>query len=330
MSWIPGGGAGGGGAAPGAATAYPTHQMCMHKYWLHGSNADEPTLTDVIDVNAEMYKASTAGGGLSPYATTVAYDPDADLADIRAKLEDFVSDVSAMDSSLDVGAAIEFAVQKIQDQVVTDADITETVNAFESRQRGAFARAATRLAAGMFDIGAVMTSQFHVAMSNLEADRQADLNDADKQMRLEAKNQKLQAVMAVAQEYLQHQFGKMQAEQMAAAMQDSLGRLAIAAKQDEVGFDLEMLVKDRLWNLDLFPYANNVMSSIAGSSTVPHPTKWDRMVDNASQMANTAVNWRAGRQSMFRLGADYIGAFRGNRQAGASNLLQLVGLLGAL
>jgi hypothetical protein len=318
--WFSNGGAGGGGTA---IDAYANQQTLMHRLWLTGS-ALAPTISESttpaptsMDVNTEMNAASTYGGGVSPYALASAYDPDTDLVAIEARIEEFVADVEGLDPGADLGEALAFALDQLNTEVITDADVSNLVDAFETRQSGAYARSATRLAAGMFDIGATMSSAFTMGLANLENDRLAEQNNYDLKLRAEMKNQRIQVGLQLQQQYIQAKNQKIAYRQSVAAMQDALSRLAITAKNDETGFDLQMAIKDRQWNLDLFTFGNNVMSSIAGSATVPHPTQWERKLDAATSLASTI-------QSGAQLGNNFISALRGNNNAGFSNFIGLL------
>lgn len=70
-------------------------------------------------------------------------------------------------------------------------------------------------------------------------------------------------------------------QQAVTGLQGEQSKTQIQMKQNEIQFDLEMEVRDALWDLEIWDYGRGVMSSIAGAGTVPGKSKFDRFMDVA-------------------------------------------------
>lgn len=69
--------------------------------------------------------------------------------------------------------------------------------------------------------------------------------------------------------------------QATSGLQGDLSKTRIQLKQEELQFDLEMEVRDALWDLEIFQYGQGVMSSIAGAATVNSKTSFDKVMQVA-------------------------------------------------
>lgn len=227
------------------------------------------------NIIAEMITAKAA----NPYTAVTAYDPDTDLAAISDQLDLYKAAVLALDPAADLAAAEAAALAFVTANLLSDSKIDAAVDAFETRGNAAFQRQVTRVTGGMFDARAVMTSQFGQMLANMEHERAIEVNDFDRNLRIEFERQRTTSTLQLVEIFSKMQVQDTDQVYRATALTGDLMKNQIVAKQDQINWDLDAEVKDTLWAPELFKYANGVMSSIAGAGTYPPgPSKAERQL----------------------------------------------------
>jgi hypothetical protein len=244
---------------------YPTYVQDIHGALLTGTDRATP-ITDFARYGnvADFFLAATSGVGGSPYAAVQAYDPDGDLAQSQDLFDAWQEALDALDAD-DIVAANMAASSTAAGGLVTSDEIDDVVDAFEARSKGAYLREVSRAAVGMFDVGAVLTTQFGMMLAHMERDRADQLNDMDSRLRLMAERERYEAATRFSAEMTQLYMFKMAEMRAGVGGQLDLTRFSIAARQDQIGLDLGYEVSDAVWDLDLINYPMQHIGSLSGA-----------------------------------------------------------------
>lgn len=255
------------GAPADFGTTYPTYLQHVHAAFLTGN---DPTNTESLsDYNewgnvADYFLAATSAVGGSPYSGLAAYDPATDLAANQDLFDAWQTDLTAADAETDIAAHVT-AATTAAGTLVTSSEIDDAVDAFEQRSKGAYLREVSRAAVGMFDVGAVLTTQFGMMLAHMERDRADQLNEMDSRLRLLAERERYEAATNLAIEMTRFQITKLGEQRAAVGGQMDLSKLAIAALQDQQGIDVKYEVEDALWDLNLISYPLNHIGALSGA-----------------------------------------------------------------
>lgn len=184
------------GASPATAiTGYAASAVSLF------SSIGNPT-TDLSDAQTRLDAFTAIVDALSPIddietyvdtvvgkITTIA-NPSTDLTDAIARFADYQTYMTTLAPVTSITTAHAAAITAI-DATLFDSDrIDAVVDAFEDRSQGAFQRGVARVAAGMFDLRAVMSSQFGMALALMERDRAQEVNDFDAKLRMQIEQQR--------------------------------------------------------------------------------------------------------------------------------------------
>lgn len=262
----------------GSATDYTPAQKFA---WAAAFNDIDPTLgisgTEWEDnflgsmgpmVMSEKLIAASSDMGGNPYQFVEAYDPDADLANFQDRHDELDALVDAL-ADADVSSAISLARTYYDTSIHSSADIDTYIAAMEAASKGRHLREVARVHAGAFAIRAVQNSQLQISVGFLSSERENGIALEDSRLRLYNSRERAETVLRIADQLLRHKLAKIQATEGAFRAQFDIGRFRIAAKQDQLGFNLEMETKDALYDLELFAYYGNALASINGAAVLP-------------------------------------------------------------
>ena len=275
-----------------AIASYPGYVQSLHTALLSGeqwtAEIDAITFTDpnhwgnVLD----SMLAVTSGVGGSPYALVTAYDPTDDIGLVQTRYDDWATELDAIDPSTLMTDWVADAVT-LADSAVTTTEINAAVNAFEARSQAAYLRNVSRFASGMFDIGAVMSSQFGMGLAQMELDRQDQLNDMDARMRLLAERERYESTRSYTGELARLYLTKLQEQRAGIGGQLDISRIAATMYQDQILTDLDYEVKDATWDLELFAYPISNLNALSGAmQTYKAQTKGERLAANIMTSAS--------------------------------------------
>ena len=251
-----------------AVSSYPSYLQYVHSAMLTGTDgvttpgalADANQWGNVLDAML----AATAGIGGSPYAAVTAYDPSDDIQLVQDRYDEWAADIDAIDPNTLmtdwVGDAVTLATT-----LVPTAEIDDAVNAFEARSQAAYMRNVSRFASGMFDIGAVMTSQFGMGLAQMELDRQDQLNDMDARLRLLGERERSETARGLVGQFSQIYLSQIQEKRAGVGAQLDISRIASTMYQDQILTDLDYEVKDATWDLELFQYPMGNIGALSGA-----------------------------------------------------------------
>jgi hypothetical protein len=109
---------------------------------------------------------------------------EGEYTDLDRRLRNLESAVAEVSPSADVQSYIDDLVAKIDATLFSNTVVTNAVTAFENRGKDAFLRQVSQAASGMFDIRAVMSTQFGLTMAAMEHNRAMEVNNFEQMIRL--------------------------------------------------------------------------------------------------------------------------------------------------
>lgn len=259
-----------GGAADLTATTYPTYLQQSHAALLTGLDLNT-TDFDLTGFDGQAYGNvfdaivnATSGVGGSPYAAIEAYDPSEDIEAVQARYDAWTEELDAIDVEQLI-ADWATASTTAANYTVPTSEIDNAVDAFEARSQAAFMRNVSRFASGMWDIGAVMTSQYGMGLASMELDRQEQLNDMDSRLRLLAERERFETSRSFTGQMAQIYLAKLQEQRAGIGGQLDISRIGAALYQDQIGINLGYEVADANWDLGLFQQGITNIGALSGS-----------------------------------------------------------------
>jgi len=211
---------------------------------------DETAIT-LLSTNSITHQINTISPS-SIYATAVAYDPDADIAEMVSK----ATELGAAATLLSTGTGLDTLVSN----VLSDAKITADSAAFGASLDAQIATSVVpRFEAGMRDINAVMSSAFVIGRALIEDGRDREVAKYETGLRVQAFGELSLRLIEL----------KIQALQAASNAYDSTYKGKIVAKKEELESNLEYDYKDLTWVLELGQYYTSALGSLAGAPAGP-------------------------------------------------------------
>ena len=253
-----------GGAAPITAE-YPTYLQGAHAALLTGTDFTTPITNfneygNIFDATV----AASSGVGGSPYAAIEAYDPSEDVEAVQERYDAWTEDLDAIDvEQLIADWAV--ASTTAAAYTVPTSEIDGAVDAFEARSQAAFMRNVSRFAVGMWDIGAVMSTQYGMGLASMELDRQEQLNDMDSRLRLLAERERFETSRTFTGEMARLYMAKLQEQRAGIGGRLDIARIGAALYQDQIGLNLGYEIKDATWDIELYQAAMGNIGALSGA-----------------------------------------------------------------
>lgn len=127
-----------------------------------------------------------------------------------------------------------------------------------------------RLKTGLLNIGAVCSSAYSIAQSNLENENTRQIARADAELRLKRQDWYLDSWVkhSMQQRELGYKVTAAESERLKLVGQLALeiGRIYSASKYDNDVIEAEMAAKDRRWDMENLQYGANVLAGISGGT----------------------------------------------------------------
>ncbi len=229
----------------------------------------------------------------SPYDPTAIsiFDPNAAYTYVDDSLLDATQDkynlygaiVTALAPQTDWETYIEAAKDRldtsgyISDVTFDSTEIDSVVDTYEARQKEVHLKSVSRLAAGMAMGGAINSSQYPVAVGQLERGHSRQVGDFRSQMTLKAEEMnfgsemdkrtlRLNLMSQSAQIMMSSLQFKAESARNAALTQAEINRVAMAAETEFDDKTQAYAVKDATWDLDVFAPIGNLMAAIGGGT----------------------------------------------------------------
>lgn len=241
-----------------------------------------------FNIASQLYLLREANGG-NVYENVAAYNPDKLIARVESSIVEFRNAINSYEPDLYVQDAVTLARTQA-DRMLGADKIEAAITAFEARQRPAHLQAVSRTLSGLWEAGAILSTQTFGDLAILEdgyqrtqADFTARLLQAREDQRANMAAQIL-ALAANSQERI------VALRQIYVSVALDAMRTIMTAKQDQLDKDLEYLVSQKFWNVNLLQMALNANSAIYGAQMVPRAqTKGERLVATITGAAGMGV-----------------------------------------
>lgn len=242
---------GAGGGSPGS-TAYPAYMQATHNQWLDNTGTDAMVYSITALMNIAM-------SGPSPFAGFPIVNVDQSFLGQYGDLSSYISpyerltdlgclNVDDMFNSYitDDGVIIANLIQAESD-LMDDEVLTKIMPKFH---------------AGMIDANAVQSSSFVLGEALIWGQKIKALAKSDAEIRRE----RLVSGQDIALKRTQL---SIEYNRLLVTISIEAARIYTAARHDVDGFTAELAAKDRLFDLSIYQYGVNVMSSLHGSAVSP-------------------------------------------------------------
>jgi len=167
--------------------------------------------------------------------------------------------------------------------ILAAAPITGAVTAYETSVETRFLKSVSRWASSLADVNAVQTTTYGMGLAILESELNHDINQFESKLHLQIFNDLLPNLI------LKYVEGELMAKQYSNAfiaqaipmigklfeqklngyadltrMTAEINRISLVAKGEEQKLQIELEVRDALWDLELFKYGSPVMAAAPG------------------------------------------------------------------
>lgn len=259
---------------------YPDYMKAAHEDWLTESGTDS--------IEKSVTECMNDAIGASPWATQLAYDPDADIATYEASIAAFAAILAGLSDTVDWAALMTQAITSVGAKYtataagITAAGIAASVTAFgDNLDDEITANTLPRFRRGMQDINAVVSSAFPIGEAIIEAFKNRDIAKFDADLRLRAaelevaiEEMNLKSDIEYEKMYLEGTSQMLRLRLQRIAWEEGYvrtvieaNRIKIVAKKEENDVNMEIDKDDALWDLECFQYGSNVMASISGGTS---------------------------------------------------------------
>lgn len=266
MALHKGGGSSGGGGGSSGKVSWPEYLQTVHKQLLRGDTQAD------LDDNISIYDALNDAWDNSPYSDAFTYDPTLDIVATQNQFEQFNHQLQMVDPADRYEEYHDLVKGKV-DETYSDEYIATLIAAREQQMVAPTMRAVARLAAGARDVNAVMTSAFILGIADIEA---RGLQEITTSVYNEVGQARLRLLSEGMQQVYQTLYNRVNGEQVAAQLQAEINRVKVVAMKEFIEGDLELSVKDRTWNLELWQPAGNMLAAIQGGTSNPTNVQKDR------------------------------------------------------
>ena len=273
-----GGPGGGGGVASAGMAALP---VALEETWSQimfgaGSlakpgDASEASHADLGWDDSFLGTLQAAIDDGSPFAAAYSYDPTADLGEAESRYDDYDTFIDALDPDADWGTHFDAAKTKVDELTVDSTEIATWVDEFEERLEPRKVRAMNRFAGGMFDINAVVGSAFVMGLAAVENEKTRTVGEFDARISSIAYHERGPLVIQAVAEMGRALMFKAESERLATVVFADLKRVNILAQKEYLEEELGIATQDAAWELEMWQYGGNLLSSLAGTAVVTKP-----------------------------------------------------------
>jgi hypothetical protein len=247
------GGAGGGSSS--GTLDFPAYMKTAHGNWLDTSGADS-MIYSVTDLMNE------AMSGPSPYAGFVTVDIDAAFLGPNKGVANYIGpydrlyDYSCYDIEAKYDEFLAIEESRLNDLVnAEDVFLSDEITSV----------ALPKFQAGMLDINAVQSSAFVLGNALINREKAKALAKFSAQVRMETYGKASDLAFKRVQLAIENHRVKV-------SLSTEVARIYASLRHDIDGLYAELGAKDRMFDLSIYQYGVNVMSSISGSAISPPDT----------------------------------------------------------
>jgi hypothetical protein len=177
------------------------------------------------------------------------------------------------------------------DSVVMDAtSVDDAVDTYEAAIDPVHNRQLNAYASTMYAINAVESSAFLNGFAILKRGKQTDVDSYRANLEQQRGTQRTQFVLSGVQQMEQAQANLHQEKRMDAAIYQDMKTLEINALREMLSDQLEYNQKEAIYELSMFPHANNTIAAAMGAPMAPiGPSKLSQALSSAATLAATGV-----------------------------------------
>ena len=250
---------------PSGEVGFPAYLEGFHSELLMGAPAD--TAVPALSTDVQTIVNSMLAGG-NPYDGVASYDPSSHLDMVQEKVDQFESMVLTMDDVTDWDRMVDAAISRVDD-MMSIVDVEADVAEFTAAAKNDLARAVNRIAAGFFDINAVVSTAFPSALAIVEADHLHGIARYRTERNLQTQRDRTMAILQSVNEMGKFLTMKAQTLQNVANAQLSTAQTSIMSYNDQIKMDLGLQVDEANWELAVLGGGANMMGAIGGIPTMP-------------------------------------------------------------
>lgn len=256
---------------PSGEVNYPDYMEDIHVQWLTDGSKSVPAPS--LDTPLEDIMNTALGAGGNPYDSENAFDPGAaftptagsPLAEMQTGHDAIEAVVDGIDPAGAGGTYETFvakAASEVDTNLISETEIDNEVSAFETNQRARHLQAISRFTGGMQDINAVNSSQFIIGMALIESEFANNVDQFESSLRIQVKNAKQQLINQAVQQIIQILNLQVQAGMSVAQLQTEISRMKIVAKKEQVDRDLQIDVREILWDFQVVQFGIRALGGI--------------------------------------------------------------------
>lgn len=209
--------------------------------------------------------------GASPYNSAYGYDPDTDIDAVAERMLAYVEMIETIEPIDDIVGMFTSAAAEVDDELLPDSYIDDLTDAYETTTRPAYLRGLNLLAAGAADLNAVHNSAFIIAMGLEESQYQNKVGEFTGTLKAQRDQLRTNTVISLTQMMAAVYQLRLNVLGQAAGMQQEQARFTVAAKQNQYDKDLELDVRDLLWDFDVLDRGGMLLGAINGAPAAPNP-----------------------------------------------------------
>ena len=262
-----GGGSSGGGGGGSGKISWPKYFMELHERWLDTGLTPYDSSDDDQNSEVSMEQALWEAWDNSPFGSAYTSDPTDDIAVAEAAFTAANALITAIDIEGDFEDYVTKAIAQVDDAIATDSIKQDDVDNFEKLQLNTHLRALGRFSSGMSDANAVSTSSYVLGMAFMERDFAQSIADYASKVTLAMQQQRPALITNAVSSMIQLLSKKLELSLQYANQITEMSRVKIIAVREYYDRDLELTVKDHLWNLEIWQNPGNLLAAAQGGVT---------------------------------------------------------------
>lgn len=289
-------GSSGGGSS--GKVRYPSYVETTHREWLENTIDDWPQEYEDIGVAAGWnaltpltYVMESVLRGENPYEAAFTYDPSGDLDEVNDRFEDYDDLVKQLQPYGDWETWVTDIAAVADDEILSTDEISDVVDAFEDRLDDRYAADWAKIALGYAAENAVLTSAFPVAYANFMQNKQNAIDDFEAKLTLEDRQKRADFINNNVRLVANLTLGRIDAHRMSTHLFGEINRQEIVAQREYLSTDLDMDVRETLFDFIPFEHAGALLAAPGGGVAV---TETNHEKSAASVLGGTLSGAAAG------------------------------------
>lgn len=237
-----------GGGGQSGKIAYPEYIVGFHNKWLGELDA----LTEQLP-------------GANPYSQAEAYNPEEDVLTMQTAVDTFNNQISNISPTGDF-SNFYFISKSVVDSIVDDTSSIEAlVDIYRNEQIDDVNQSLKAFRNAFFGANNVMSSTYVLGESLIQSYALRDVDKFRAELYAQRDQQRVGMVQAGVSQILQLMQLQLSGFQAWTSIQVDAARMKIVANKEYYEGDLELDVKDVLWNVDILQEASSVLGAPGGA-----------------------------------------------------------------